>query len=211
MHRLSFSDQFALRSRLGRQVKKLERSAAPFVIATAFGNRFCYVQKSRSKRSFCKAGPTPNPRSASQPAPRTGLNGEAQTFLRLMKDDSGAVLAGRLLVRAAPFFYSSTHVSKQQLAPILDAISIHLTEIAKALRLGIYPVPSSNLLRAKTITFIIVARELVPEEMAREIARQLVFCTRFPMPLNGYQRVEVASEYEVVSKQFKGVSERIAN
>jgi hypothetical protein len=60
----------------------------------------------------------------------------------------------------------------------LNAISINLAEIAEALRLGVLPIPSSAQLRAKTITLIIVARQVVPEEVAREIARQLVSCTR---------------------------------
>jgi hypothetical protein len=98
-----------------------------------------------------------------------------------MKGDSGVLLAGRLLAKAAPSFYRSTRVSKQELARTLNAISIYLAEIAKALRLGVSPVASSTLLRAKTITLIIVAREAVPEEVAREIARQLVSCTRFLM------------------------------
>jgi len=128
----------------------------------------------------------------------------------LMKGDSGVVLAGRLLFKAAPSFYSSTRVPKQELARTLNAISIYLAEIAKALLLGISPVPSSTLLRAKTITLIIVAREVVPEEVAREIALQLASCTRFLMQVDdGYPRVDVASEYEFVSKLFRHVSERL--
>ena len=128
-----------------------------------------------------------------------------------MKGDSGVVLAGRLLIKAAPSFYSSTGVPKQELARTLNAISINLAEIAESLRLGVLPVPSSAKLRAKTITLIIVARELVPAEIAREIARQLVSCTRFPI-LSDDRRppIDVASEYETVSKLFKNVSERLA-
>jgi hypothetical protein len=44
--------------------------------------------------------------------------------------------------------------------------------VAEALRLGVLPVPSWANVRAKTITLFIVAREVVPEEVAREIARQ---------------------------------------
>jgi hypothetical protein len=95
-----------------------------------------------------------------------------------MKGDSGVVLAGRLLVKAAPSFCSSTGVPKQELARTLNAISINLAEIAEALRLGVLPIPSSAQLRAKTITLIIVVRQVAPEEVAREIARQLVSCTR---------------------------------
>jgi hypothetical protein len=66
-------------------------------------------------------------------------------------------------------------------------------------------------LRAKTITLFIVAREVVPEEVAREIARQLVSCTRFPMLFeDGHPSIDVASEYETASKLFKNVSERLA-
>jgi hypothetical protein len=133
-----------------------------------------------------------------------------ENFLRLMKGDSGVVLAGRLLVKAAPSFCSSTGVPKQELARTLNAISINLAEIAEALRLGVLPVPSSAQLRAKTITLIIVARQVVPEEVAREIARQLVSCTRFPMLFeDGHPSIGVASEYETVSKLFKNVSERL--
>ena len=143
---------------------------------------------------------------------RGGLNGEAQTFVRAMNSDSGLVLAGRLLAKAAPSFYSSTRISKQELARTLNAISIYLAEIAEALHLGVSPVPFSTLLRAKTITLIIVAREVVPEEVAREIARQLVLCTRFLMLFdNGHPQIDVASECETVSKQFKNVSERLTS
>src|SRR5262249_17371152 len=112
--------------------------------------------------------------------------------------------------KAAPYFYRSNRVPKE-LARTLNAISIYLAEIAKALRLGLSPVPSSTLLRAKTITLIIVAREVAPEEVAREIALELVACTRFLMQFDdGHPRVDVASEYESVSKLFRNVSERLA-
>ena len=128
------------------------------------------------------------------------------------RDCYGLVLAGRLLAKAAPSFYSSTRISKQELARTLNAISIYLAEIAEALRLGVSPVPFSTLLRAKTITLIIVAREVVPEEVAREIARQLALCTRFLMLFdNGHPQIDVASECETVSKQFKNVSERLTS
>lgn len=129
-----------------------------------------------------------------------------------MKGDSAVVLAGRLLAKAVPSFYSATHVPKQELARTFNAISICLAEIAKALRLGVSPAPSSTLLRAKTITLIIVTRQVVPEEVAREIALQLVSCTRFLMQFDdGHPRVDVASEYESVSKLFRNVSERLAS
>ena len=129
-----------------------------------------------------------------------------------MKGYSGVVLAGRLLAKAAPSFYSSTRVSKQELARTLSAISIYLAEIGKTLLLGVSPVPFSTLLRAKTITLIIVAREVVPEEVAREIARQLVSCTRVLMLFgDGHPEVDVASEYEAVWKLFKNVSERLTS
>jgi hypothetical protein len=129
-----------------------------------------------------------------------------------MKANSGVVLAGRLLAKAAPSFYKSTSLPKQELARTLNAISIYLAEIAEALRFGDSPVPSSALLRAKTITLIIVARVAVPEEVVREIARQLVYCTRFLMLIDGgHPSVDAASEYEAVSKIFKNVSERLAS
>jgi hypothetical protein len=163
------------------------------------------------KTIFCKAALTPNPCLASRSA-RSDLSGEAQTFVRLMKGDSGVVLAGRLLAKAAPSFYRSTRVPKQELARTLNAISIYLAEIAEALRFGGSPVPSSALLRAKTITLIIVAREAVPEQVVREIARQLVYSTRFLMLFHdGHPSVDVASEYEAASKIFKNVSERLAS
>jgi hypothetical protein len=163
------------------------------------------------KTIFCKAGSTPNPCLAPRPA-GSDLNGEAQTFVRLMKGDSGVVLAGRLLAKAAPSFYRSTRVPKQELARTLSAISIYLAEIAEALRFGGSPVPSSAQLRAKTITLIIVAREAVPEEVVREIARQLVYCSRFLVLFDdGHPSVDAASEYEAVSKIFKNVSERLAS
>ena len=163
------------------------------------------------KTIFCKAALTANPCLASRSA-RSGLSGEAQTFVRLMKGDSGVVLAGRLLAKAAPSFYRSTRVPKQELARTLNAISIYLAEIAEALRFGGSPVPSSALLRAKTITLIIVAREAVPEQVVREIARQLVYSTRFLMLFHdGHPSVDVASEYEAASKIFKNVSERLAS
>ena len=128
-----------------------------------------------------------------------------------MKGDSAVVLAGRLLVKAAPSFCSSTGVPKLELARTLNAISVSLAEIAEALRLRVLSGPSSAQLRAKTITLIIVAREIVSEEVAGEIARQLVSCTRFPMMLDDdASPMDVASEYEMASKLFKHVSERLA-
>ena len=128
-----------------------------------------------------------------------------------MKDDSGVVLAGRLLIKTAPYFYSSAGVPKHELARTLNAISTNLAEIAESLRLGVLPAPSLAKLRAKTITLIIVGREVVPEEIAREIARQLISCTRFPIPFgNGHRATDAASDYETASKLFKNGSERLA-
>jgi hypothetical protein len=128
-----------------------------------------------------------------------------------MKGDSGVVLAGRLLIKTAPSFYNSTGVPKQELARTLNAISINLGEMAQSLRLGVLPVQSLAKLRAKTITLIIVGREVVPEEVAREIARHSVSCTRFPILFDdGHRSIGAASEYETVSKLFKNVSERLA-
>ena len=136
---------------------------------------------------------------------------KVRIFKSFMKGDSGVVLAGQLLIKTAPYFYNSTGVPKHELARTLNAISTHLAEIAESLRLGVLPAPSLAKLRAKTITLIIVGREVVPEEIAREIARQLVSCTRFPIPFDdGYRSIDAASEYETVSKLFKNVSERLA-
>jgi hypothetical protein len=129
-----------------------------------------------------------------------------------MKGDSAVVLAGGILTKAAPSFYSAISVPKRELAGTLNAISVYLAEMAKALRLGVSPVTPSTLLRAKTITLIIVARKVVPEEVAREIALQLVACTRFLVQFDdGHPWVDVASEYESVSKLFRNVSEQLAN
>jgi hypothetical protein len=66
------------------------------------------------------------------------------------------------------------------------------------------------LLRAKTITFIIVAREVVPEPTAREIARQLVSSTRFLSALNdGENPSIVASDFEDGARLFKTVAEQL--
>jgi hypothetical protein len=129
-----------------------------------------------------------------------------------MKGDSAVVLAGRLLAKAAPSFYLSTCIPKQELARTLNAIAIYLADIAKALRLGISPFPASALLRAKTITLIIVAREAVPEDVAREIARKLVSSTRFLVRFDdGQTPGTLASEFEAVSKLFKNVSEQMSS
>jgi len=128
----------------------------------------------------------------------------------MQKGDSGLVLAGQLLAKAAPSFYSSTRLPKQELARTLKAMSNYLGEIAGALRSGCSAIRSSALLRAKTITLIIIAREAVPEDVARQIARQLVSCTRFlTLFKDGHPQVDVASDYDAVSKLFKNVSERL--
>jgi hypothetical protein len=127
-----------------------------------------------------------------------------------MNDDSGVIFAGRLLVKVAGTFSDTTGGSKQALAQTLNSISIYLAEVAAALRLGDSPRRSLGLLRAKTITFIIVARELVPEQTAREIARQLVSSTRILMAFNGGgPPLGFASEFEAASKLFKTVAEQL--
>jgi hypothetical protein len=127
-----------------------------------------------------------------------------------MNGDSGVICAGRLLVKVAPTFSDSTGTPTRELARTLNLISIYLAEIAKALRLGDSPLHFLGLLRAKTITFIIVAREVVPEQTAREIARQLVSSTRLLTALNdGEARVGVASDYETAAKLFKNVAEQL--
>jgi hypothetical protein len=83
-----------------------------------------------------------------------------------MKDDSRVVFAGRLLIKTAPYFYNSAGVPKRELARTLKAISTNLVEIAESLRFGVLPAPSFAKLRAKTITLIIVGREMVLEEIA---------------------------------------------
>jgi hypothetical protein len=128
-----------------------------------------------------------------------------------MNGDSGVVFAGRLLVKVAASFSDSTGAPKQELVRTLNSISIYLAEIAAALRLGDAPLRSLGLLRAKTITFIIVAREVVPEQTAREIARQLVSSTRHLMALNGGEApLGVASDFEAAAKLFKNVAEQLA-
>jgi hypothetical protein len=128
-----------------------------------------------------------------------------------MNSDSSVVFAGQLLVKVADSFSDPPGAAKQELARTLNSISIHLAEIATALRLGDSPHRSSGLLRAKTITFIIVAREVVPEQTAREIARQLVSSTRFLMAFNdGKAHCSVASEFDAVAKVFKTVAEQMA-
>jgi hypothetical protein len=127
-----------------------------------------------------------------------------------MNGNSGVVFAGRLLIKAAPSFFDSTGSPREKLAQTLRAISTYLTEIARALRLGSSPISSLCQLRAKTITFIILAREIVPEQTARGIARQLVSGTRFSAPLSdGDRPVAIASDYETAAKLFKHVADQM--
>jgi hypothetical protein len=127
-----------------------------------------------------------------------------------MNSDSSVVFAGRLLVKGAGSFSDRRGAPKQELARTLDSISIYLAEIATALRSGDSPDRSLGLLRAKTITFIIVAREVVPEPTAREIARQLVSSTRFLSALNdGDIPSIVASDFEDGARLFKTVAEQL--
>jgi hypothetical protein len=122
-----------------------------------------------------------------------------------------AGIAGRLLVKVAGSFSDWRGAPKQELARTLYSISIYLAEIATALRSGDSPDRSLGLLRAKTITFIIVAREVVPEQAAREIAHQLVSSTRFLMAFNdGEAPFSVASDFEAAAKLFKTVAEQLA-
>jgi hypothetical protein len=128
-----------------------------------------------------------------------------------MNSDSSVVFAGRLLVKVAGSFSDRRGAPKQELARTLDSISIYLAEIATALRSGDSPDRSLGLLRAKTITFIIVAREVVPEQTAREIARQLVSSTRFLMAFSDCGApFSVASDFEAAANLFKTVAEQLA-
>jgi hypothetical protein len=128
-----------------------------------------------------------------------------------MNSDSSVVFAGRLLVKGAGSFSDRRGAPKQELARTLDSISIYLAEIATALRSGDSPDRSLGLLRAKTITFIIVAREVVPEQTAREIARQLVSSTRFLMAFSDCGApFSVASDFEAAANLFKTVAEQLA-
>jgi hypothetical protein len=122
-----------------------------------------------------------------------------------MNADSGAISAGRHLVKAVASASSSIGAQKQEFARTLESISIYLAEIAEALRLGDSPLKLFVLLRAKTITFIIVAREFVPEQTAREIALQLVSSTRHAGHANTL--AAAASDFESASNLFKSVSE----
>ena len=139
--------------------------------------------------------------------------GEGSQFSKahVMNGDSGVVFAARLLIKAAPSFFDSAGTPKQELAQTLGAISVYLTDIASALRLGSSPISSLGQLRAKTITFIILAREIVPEQTARGIARQLVSGTRFATPLSDDDRSgAIASDYETAAKLFKQVADQMA-
>jgi hypothetical protein len=128
-----------------------------------------------------------------------------------MNGDSGVVFAGRLLIKAAPSFFGWNGLPKQELAQTLCAISLYLSEIARSLRLGNSPLPSLRQLRAKTITFIIIAREIVPEQTARAIARQLASGTRLVTSLADCDRpASIAADYETAAKLFKDVADQIA-
>jgi hypothetical protein len=128
-----------------------------------------------------------------------------------MNSNSNVVFAGRLLVNVVDSFSDPSGDSKRELARTLNSISIYLAEIAAALRLGDSPNRMACLLRAKTITFIIVAREVVPELTAREIARQLVSSTRFLTAFNHRQVPSgVASDFEDAARLFKSVAEQLA-
>jgi hypothetical protein len=122
-----------------------------------------------------------------------------------MNADSGAISAGRLLVRAVTHAPGSIGTQKREFVQTLKSISIYLAEIAQALRLGDSPLKLFALLRAKTITFIIVAREVVPEQTAREIALHLVSSTRLANQANVF--VAAACDFETASNLFKSVSE----
>ena len=122
-----------------------------------------------------------------------------------MNADSGAISAGRLLVRAVTYASGSIDRQKREFAQTLKSISIYLAEIAEALRLGDSPLKLFALLRAKTITFIIVAREIVPEQTAREIALHLVSSTR--LAKHGNAVLAAACDFETASNLFKSVSE----
>src|ERR1700741_4642491 len=122
-----------------------------------------------------------------------------------MNADSGAISAGRLLIRAVTFASGSIGAQTREFAQTLKSISTYLAEIAEALRLGNSPLKLFALLRAKTITFIIVAREVVPEQTAREIALHLVSSTRVANQSNAV--VAAACDFETASNLFKSVSE----
>ena len=113
-----------------------------------------------------------------------------------MNADSGAISAGRLLVRAVTYASGSIDRQKREFAQTLKSISIYLAEIAEALRLGDSPLKLFALLRAKTITFIIVARE---------IALHLVSSTR--LAKHGNAVLAAACDFETASNLFKNVSE----
>jgi hypothetical protein len=137
---------------------------------------------------------------------KRALQTEAATLINwFMNADSGAISAGRLLFRAVTCASGSIGMQKWEFARTLKSISSYLAEIAEALRLGESPLRLFALLRAKTITFIIVAREVVPEQTAREIALHLVSSTR---PANHTNAVAaVACDFETASNLFKSVSE----
>jgi len=122
-----------------------------------------------------------------------------------MNADSGAISAGRLLVRAVTSSSGLVGTQRQEFARTLKSISIYLAQIAETLRLGDSPLRLFSLLRAKTITFIIVAREFVPEQTAREIALYLVSSARPASHANAV--VAAACDFETASNLFKSVSE----
>jgi hypothetical protein len=127
-----------------------------------------------------------------------------------MNSNSNVVSAGRLLVEVVDSFSDPDGASKRELARTLSSMSNYLAEIAAALRLGDSPHRVAGLLRAKTITFIIVAREVVPEPTARKIARQLVSSTRFLSALSdGEIPSSVASDFEDAARLFKIVAEQL--
>ena len=122
-----------------------------------------------------------------------------------MNADSGAISAGRLLVRAVTSSSGLVGTQRQEFARTLKSISLYLAQIAETLRLGDSPLRLFSLLRAKTITFIIVAREFVPEQTAREIALYLVSSARPASHANAV--VAAACDFETASNLFKSVSE----
>ena len=122
-----------------------------------------------------------------------------------MNADSGAISAGRLLVRAVTSSSGLVGTQRQEFARTLKSISLYLAQIAETLRLGDSPLRLFSLLRAKTITFIIVAREFVPEQTAREIALHLVSSARPASHANAV--VAAACDFETASNLFKSVSE----
>jgi hypothetical protein len=124
-----------------------------------------------------------------------------------MNNDLGTISAGELLVRVAPCFRALKKVSKRKLAMTLEAISLYLDQIAADLLLGNLPQQTLVLLRAKTLTFIILAREIVSEQTAREIAQHLVAGTRRLERAN--KRADLtflASDYERASNVFGRIS-----